>query len=153
MGKIKPSLIVLSVRARMWGFFPLGAGCFQSGGGAEKVTGEYSSLDVGVVQTSIINDLCLPRTSLRTETSIVDLFSYYRGVNPSFELRQTRTNTRRIKEEEPTKNISSHGNKRPQVPRRLKSDLKLPDRHFSTFKARKVPPWWVSPVDKGHGCL
>lgn len=54
-------------------------GFFSSGGrvlpvgGAEKVTGEYSSLEVGVVQTSITNYLCLPRTSLRTETSIVDL--------------------------------------------------------------------------------
>lgn len=52
----------------------------------------------------------------------------------------THAPTERLKGEEPTKNTSSHGNKRPQAPRSLKSDLKLPDRHFSTFKAHKVPP-------------
>lgn len=59
---------------------------------------------------------------------------------PLFELRQTRTNRERLKQEKPTKNTSSHANKRPQAPMSLKSDLKLPDRHFSTFKVRKSSP-------------
>jgi hypothetical protein len=80
-----------------------------------------------------------------------DVFSPTEGRTPLYELRGN--NTGRLREEEPTKNTSSHGNKRPLAPRSLRSDLKLPDRHFCTPKPCKVPPRRVSPVDEGHGAL
>lgn len=78
-------------------------------------------------------------------------FSSYRGTSPS-ELRdkpaQTGSERRNLPKTQALTETKGH-----KAPRSLKSDLKLPDRHFSTFKACKVPPRRVSPVDMGHGCF
>lgn len=65
----------------------------------------------------------------------------YRGVNTSSSSdTHAPTHGGSKRKQPPKKNTSSHGNKRPQAPRSLKSDLKLPDRPFSTFQARPAPP-------------
>lgn len=49
----------------------------------------------------------------------------------------------------------SRKTKGPEHPRNVRAHLKLPDRHFSTSKAGKVPPRWrvsnLARAERGHG--